>query len=82
MGTRASYRRFIYFRRLRIGHSSYDGWPCIQNEEFIETSINDLTLIVYGLHNGLSMIQHDQDADRLYQMYHMAIDILLKGIAK
>lgn len=54
----------------------------MKNGEFIETSIDDLTSIVYGLYNGLSMTQQDQDADRLYRLYHRAIDILLKGMAK
>jgi AcrR family transcriptional regulator len=54
----------------------------MRNGEFKEAPLDDLTLIVYGMHNGLSMNHHDQNTEVLHRLYHMGIDVLLKGIAR
>lgn len=54
----------------------------MRNGEFVEASVDDLAIIINGLHNGLSMTQHKQDTNNLYRLYRTAIDIILNGIAK
>jgi AcrR family transcriptional regulator len=54
----------------------------MRNGEFVQTSVDDLTFIIYGLYSGLSMNHHYQDANSLHRLYKIAIDVVLKGIAK
>jgi AcrR family transcriptional regulator len=54
----------------------------IQNGEFIQADVADLTTIIYGLFSGISMNHYNQDTEVLLRLYKTAIDVMLKGLAR